>query len=70
MIKQFCIYILDFNYIIRSSIITFNKLEKDNIINLRFQGIRNTLLDCKPRDKSKNKMLESIKQKIVLKPFK
>jgi hypothetical protein len=54
--------------VIRSSIITFNKLEKDSTINLRFRGIQNILPDRKLRDKSKNKMPESVEQKTVLKP--
>jgi hypothetical protein len=48
----------------------FNKLKKDDIINLHFRGIRNILPDRELRNKSKNKILESIKQKIILKPFK
>jgi hypothetical protein len=55
---------------IRFSIMIFDEFEKDNIINLRFRGIRNTLLDREPRDRPKNKILESIKQKIVPKPLK
>jgi hypothetical protein len=49
---------------------TFNELEKDNIINLRFRDIRNTLSDRELRDRPKNKILESVKQKTVLKPLK
>jgi hypothetical protein len=51
-------------------IMIFDEFEKDNIINLRFRGIRNTLLDREPRDRLRNKILKSIKQKIVLKLFK
>jgi hypothetical protein len=47
---------------------TFNKLEKDGTINLRFRGIRNILLDRKLRDKPRNKVLRSGEQKTVLKP--
>jgi hypothetical protein len=49
---------------------TFNELEKDNIINLRFRDIRNILSDRKPRDRLRNKISELIKQKIVPKPLK
>jgi hypothetical protein len=51
-------------------IMTFDELEKDNIINLYFRGIRNTLSDRKLRDRPRNKILRSEEQKIVLKPFK
>jgi hypothetical protein len=54
--------------VIRFFIVTFDELEKDGIINLRFRGIQNTLSDRKPRDRPRNKMSESIKQKIVPKP--
>jgi hypothetical protein len=47
---------------------TFNELEKDSTVNLRFRGIRNILSDHKPRDRLRNKMPESIKQKTVPKP--
>jgi hypothetical protein len=49
---------------------TFNKLEKNNIINLYFRGIQNTLPDRELRDKPRNKILKSIKQKTVPKPLK
>jgi hypothetical protein len=38
-IKQFRVYTLDLNYVIRSFIVTFDELEKSSIINLCFQGI-------------------------------
>jgi hypothetical protein len=49
--KQFCVYILDLDYVIRFFIMTFDELKKDNIIDLRFRSIRNTLSDREPRDK-------------------
>jgi hypothetical protein len=49
---------------------TFDKLEKDNIINLYFRSIRNILLDRKPKNRLRNKILRLKKQKTVLKPFK
>jgi hypothetical protein len=55
--KQFRIYTLDLDYVIYSSIVTFDKLKKDNIINLRFRGIRNILPDRKLKDRPKNKIL-------------
>jgi hypothetical protein len=57
-IKQFRVYTLDLDYMIRSFIVTFNKLEKNSIINLRFRGIRNILLDRKLKDKPRNKILK------------
>jgi hypothetical protein len=68
-IKQFRVYILDLGYVIRSFIVTFNKLEKDSTINLRFRGIRNILLDRELRSRPRNKILKLKKQKIILKPF-
>jgi hypothetical protein len=35
-IKQFRVYTLDLDYVIRSSIVTFDELKKDNTVNLRF----------------------------------
>jgi hypothetical protein len=57
--KYLRIYTLNLDYVIRSSIITFDELEKDSIINLRFRGIRNTLPDREPRGRPRNKMLRS-----------
>jgi hypothetical protein len=68
--KQFRVYTLDLDYVIRSSIVTFDKLKKGNIINLRFRGIRNTLLDRKLKNRPRNKILRLKKQKIVPKPSK
>jgi hypothetical protein len=56
-IKQFRVYILDLGYVIRSSVVTFDELEKDNTINLRFRGILNTLLDRKLKSRPRNKVL-------------
>jgi hypothetical protein len=70
MTKQFRVYTPDLNYVIRSFIVTFDKLEKDSIINLRFRGIRNILLNRKLKDRSRNKILKLKKQKTVLKLFK
>jgi hypothetical protein len=56
-IKQFRVYILDLDYVIRSSIITFNELEKDNTINLRFRNTQNILPDRKLRSRPRNKIL-------------
>jgi hypothetical protein len=67
-IKQFYIYALDLDYVIRSFIMTFDELEKGGTINLRFRGIRNTLPDREPRGRPRNKMPESVEQKIVSKP--
>jgi hypothetical protein len=39
----------------------FDEFEKDNIINLRFRGIQNILLDREPKGRPKNKILELIK---------
>jgi hypothetical protein len=49
---------------------TFDKLKKDSIIDLRFRGIRNTLLDYELRGRPRNKMLKLEEQKTVPKPFK
>jgi hypothetical protein len=57
MIKQFRVYILNLIYLIYSFIMTFDELEKNNIINLRFWSIRNTLSDRKLKGKFKNKVL-------------
>jgi hypothetical protein len=54
--------------VIRSFIVTFNKLEKDSTINLYFQNIQNILLDYKLKSKPKNKILRLEEQKTVLKP--
>jgi hypothetical protein len=56
-IKQFRVYILDLDYIIRSFIVIFNELKKSNTINLRFRDIQNTLLDRKLKNRPRNKML-------------
>jgi hypothetical protein len=40
---------------------TFDEFKKDSIINLRFRGIRNTLLDRELKDRPRNKILESVK---------
>jgi hypothetical protein len=56
--------------VIRSSTITFNKLEKGNTINLRFRDKENTLLDRKLKIRPKNKLLRLEEQKTVLKLFK
>jgi hypothetical protein len=66
--KQFRIYILDLDYVIYSSVMTFDELEKDNTINLRFRGIRNILPDYKLKSRPKNKVPELEEQKIILKP--
>jgi hypothetical protein len=67
-IKQFRVYAPDLDYVIRSSIVTFDELEKGGTIDLRFRSTRNTLPDRKPRDRPRNKMPESVKQKTVPKP--
>jgi hypothetical protein len=46
---------------ISSFIMTFDEFEKDNIINLRFRGIRNTLSDREPKSRLRNKILKSEK---------
>jgi hypothetical protein len=43
---------------IRSFIVTFDKLEKDNSINLLFRSIQNSLLDRELKDRLKNKILK------------
>jgi hypothetical protein len=55
-IKQFRVYTLDLSYVIHSSMVTFDELEKSGTINLRFRGIRNTLLDRKLKNKPRNKI--------------
>jgi hypothetical protein len=50
--------------------VTFDELEKDSIINLRFRSIRNTLLDYKLKSRSRNKVLRLKKQKTVPRTFK
>jgi hypothetical protein len=66
--KQFRVYAPDLDYVIRSSIVTFDELEKNGTVDLRFRGIRNTLPDREPRGKPRNKILESVEQKTVPKP--
>jgi hypothetical protein len=56
-IKQFRVYTLDLDYIIYSSIITLDKLKKDNTVNLRFRNIQNILLDRELKNKLRNKIL-------------
>jgi hypothetical protein len=68
--KQFRVYTPDLDYVIHSSIVTFDELEKDNTINLRFRNIRNTLLDRELKGRPRNKILRLKKQKIILKPSK
>jgi hypothetical protein len=68
IIKHFYIYILDLGYVIRSFIITFDKLKKNNTVNLRFRSIRNTLPDREPKGRPRNKILKSGEQKIIPKP--
>jgi hypothetical protein len=48
---------------------TFDKLEKDGTVNLRFRGTRNTLPDREPRGRPRNKILRSEEQKTVPKPL-
>jgi hypothetical protein len=66
--KQFRVYAPDLNYVIRSSIVTFDKLEKGGTVDLRFRGTRNTLPDREPRGRPRNKVLGSEEQKTVPKP--
>jgi hypothetical protein len=68
-IKQFRVYIPDLDYVIRSSVMTFDELEKGGTVDLRFRGIRNILPDREPRGRPRNKMPESVEQKTVPKPF-
>jgi hypothetical protein len=68
IIKHFRIYTSDLNYVIRSSIIIFDKLKKDNTINLHFRSIRNTLPDREPKSRPRNKIPGSEEQKIIPKP--
>jgi hypothetical protein len=42
---------------IRSSIVIFDKLEKNNTVNLRFRSIQNTLSDRKLKNRPRNKIL-------------
>jgi hypothetical protein len=56
--------------VIRSFIVTFDELEKDSTVDLRFRGIRNTLLNRKLKDRPRNKIPGSKEQKIVPKPSK
>jgi hypothetical protein len=44
--------------VIYSFIVTFDKLEKDNIINLYFRNIRSILLDYKLKNRLRNKILK------------
>jgi hypothetical protein len=67
--KQFRVYTLDLDYVIRSSIVTFDEFEKNSTVDLRFRNIRNILPDREPKNRPRNKILELIKQKTVLKPF-
>jgi hypothetical protein len=57
--KQFRVYTLDLGYVIYSSIVTFDELEKGSTIDLRFRNIRNTLLDRELRGRPRNKVLGS-----------
>jgi hypothetical protein len=54
--KQFRVYTLNLGYVIRSSVVTFDELEKGGTIDLRFRGIRNTLLDREPKGRPRNKI--------------
>jgi Reverse transcriptase (RNA-dependent DNA polymerase) len=54
--------------VIRSSVVTFDELEKGGTVDLRFRGTRNTLPDREPRGRPRNKMPESVEQKTVPKP--
>jgi hypothetical protein len=56
--KQFRVYTLNLNYVIRSFIITFDELEKSSTINLRFRDIQNTLSDRKLKNRPRNKILK------------
>jgi hypothetical protein len=66
--KQFRVYTLDLDYVIRFFIITFDELKKDGTVNLRFRDTQNTLLDRELRNRPKNKILRLKEQKTVLKP--
>jgi hypothetical protein len=41
--KQFRVYTPDLGYVIRSSVVTFDELEKGGTVDLRFRGTRNTI---------------------------